>query len=298
MDGNERTALAPAGRVRRTAVSATNAGRLPTFVVIGAMRSGTTSLTHWLRGHPEVHMAPQKEVHFFDLHFERGPDWYRSQFAAAGAAKAVGEATPAYMAKEEALDRMAALIPDAQLVALLRNPVDRAYSHYWHNRLLGKEARSFDDAIAAGAHGGPDYLGRGRYAEQLQQVEARFSRSALHVIIHDDLVADQDATFAALCRFLGIDADVPVDRLGRVVNAATTFRSLRVRRLTRRWPKPLRDAVGRANARPFRYPPLTVAQAAALEERMAGANAELGRWLGRDLSAWRRRAEASDHATG
>jgi hypothetical protein len=275
----------------RGRIGVSDDGRLPTFVVIGAMRSGTTSLTHWLRGHPDVHMAGQKEVHFFDLHFDQGVAWYRQQFAEAGKARAVGEATPAYMASGPAVTRMAATIPDALLVVLLRNPVDRAYSHYWHNRLLGKEQREFSEALAdPGA--GPDYLGRGRYVDQLRRVTDHFARSSLHVMLHDDMVTAPAPTFAELCRFLGVDPTVQPGRVGTVVNAATAFRSLRVRRATRGWPKPVRNAVGRLNTRPFTYPPLRDDEAAVLERRMAEPNRELAEFLGRDLSLWQRRAES------
>jgi hypothetical protein len=108
----------------------TSAGRLPTFCIIGAMKAGTTSLAAWLDEHPDVHIAPQKETLFFNTpyNFWLGVDWYREQFAAAGDAHAVGDATP-LMQNPLAVRHMADLLPDAKLVAILRNPVDRAYSH-------------------------------------------------------------------------------------------------------------------------------------------------------------------------
>src|SRR5258708_35856410 len=124
-------------------------GRLPDFVIIGAAPSGTTWVARQLRLHPEIHVAPQKEVNFFeqDANFERGPDWYRAQFLRARSGQRVGEATPAYMMVPRAAERMAALIPDARLIAILRNPVDRAYSLYWFTHNWGADDRTPEQAL-------------------------------------------------------------------------------------------------------------------------------------------------------
>src|SRR5919106_2306555 len=104
--------------------------RLPNFFIAGTMRSGTTSLTRYFDDHPQVYLAPTKEIHFFDLKYERGLDWYGTHFSGANGAPAVGEATPSYVYLRDAVDRMAATVPDARIVVTLRNPVDRAYSHF------------------------------------------------------------------------------------------------------------------------------------------------------------------------
>src|SRR5688572_14326389 len=113
--------------------------RLPDFLIVGAMRSGTTSLHKYLQAHPDVFVASGKEVHFFDRRYGRGLDWYRSRFAGVTTERVVGEATPAYMYDENAIARIAHDLPDARLIVVLRNPVDRAYSHYWRNRSRGRE---------------------------------------------------------------------------------------------------------------------------------------------------------------
>jgi hypothetical protein len=147
--------------------------RLPNFVIIGAPRSGTTSLAHSLSQHPEVFVTMQvKELHFFDTNFDRGLDWYRQQFsgADAAAAKAAGEATPTYMYDETAMSRMAETVPDARLIAILRNPVDRAYSHYWMNRSLDREDLLFPVAIETEAE---RLAGDDHDEETAQETEAR-----------------------------------------------------------------------------------------------------------------------------
>ena len=116
-------------------------GALPNFFIAGTMRSGTTSLTRYLDAHPDVFIAPQKEIHYFDLNYPRGIDWYRQQFSNVDREVAVGDATPSYVYLEEAVARMTETVPDARVIVLLRHPVDRAYSHYWLRRALGAENR-------------------------------------------------------------------------------------------------------------------------------------------------------------
>ena len=120
---------------------------LPTFLVIGAQRAGTSLLHQILLGHPEVYVPRErKEVHYFDRYFERGVAWYEGYFPAADAARsyrAIGEITPDYLATEEAPARIHALLPACRLIAILRNPVDRAYSWYQHARRSRNERRDF-----------------------------------------------------------------------------------------------------------------------------------------------------------
>jgi len=128
-------------------------GALPDFVVIRAKKGGTTSLYHLLVGHPYVEPAAKKELHYFDILFE-GEDieWYRHCFPTPkwkdGRRTITGEATP-YLAHPLVPERMAQVIPQARMIALLRNPVDRAYSDYQQVVRKGREARTFDEAVEA-----------------------------------------------------------------------------------------------------------------------------------------------------
>jgi hypothetical protein len=107
-------------------------GSLPDFVIIGATKCGTTFLYNLLTKHPHVQLAAFKEVHYFDLLFEKGIEWYRGCFLQPrwkdGKMTITGEATPAYLVHPHAAERMADVIPEARLIAMLRNPVDRTYS--------------------------------------------------------------------------------------------------------------------------------------------------------------------------
>lgn len=270
-------------------------GRLPDFVIVGAQRSGTTSLYRYLDGHPGVFMAATKELHYFDRHHEQGCDWYQQQFAGAGHDQVAGEATPRYMSDRSAMDRLAATLPGARLVAILRNPVERAYSHYWMERARGREHLSFEDAIAAEAARDdpeilPAYLGQGRYLGQVRRITERFPREHLLVLLFDDLRRDPTGTIAGLCRFLGVDDHVTPPIVGRTVNSFVAFRSLRLRRLTKLVPPSLplvAAALGRLNAKPSgAYPPLGSETRARLVELLSADNEALGDWLGRDLQMW------------
>jgi hypothetical protein len=269
---------------------------LPTFVVVGAMRSGTSSLARWLRPHPEVFLALPKELHFFDEQYDRGTDWYRRRFADVDGERAVGEATPSYLYRGEAVERMAALLPDARLIAILRDPIERAYSHYWLERIRGREQRSFEDAVTAelGPHpvretpGSMTYLAWGRYLPQLERLGRLYPRPAVLALLFDDLTASPTTTYAQVCRFLDVDDRFVPPTLGAAVNASIAFRSLAVRRLSKRLPAPARRVVDHFNVRPFRYPPVDPGLRKHLVDHMADDNRALATWLDRDLSAWMR----------
>ncbi len=275
-----------------------NATRLPTFVIVGAMKSGTTSLARWLKPHPQVFLSDVKELHFFDVHYHKGADWYRGQFAGAGPSLAVGEATPVYMYDERAPARMHALLPEARIVAILRNPVDRAYSHYWHNRQRGNELLDFREAVEREPERRQRddqpylhayaYMDRGRYLQQLQRLTASYAREQLLVETFDELRQDPQSVYRRVCGFIGVDDTVELPAIGRTFNPAREYRSLRVRVASRRLPRKLRYAVGKLNSRPAEYPAMDADLRAQLVATTADDTAALSSWLGRDLSSWLR----------
>lgn len=267
----------------------------PNFFVVGAMRSGTTSLARALGAHPDVFLAPVKEIHFFDRNYHRGLDWYRSHFADVTTEQAVGEATQTYLYDPDALERMVAVAPEARLVAILRDPVDRAYSHYWHERARGWEPLEFEDAIAAEpdrlAAGGEaryrySYLDRGRYLAQLQRLCQVFPREALVVVQFEDFRDDPKEVYTSVCRHLQVDDGMIPAILGERINPYVTFRSRWVRTFSRQLPARLREVAERLNVREATYPPMAPATRERLTAAFAHEVATLADWLGRDLSIW------------
>jgi Sulfotransferase domain len=198
---------------------------LPNFLILGAQKAGTTALYAYLRWHPQVTGPSFKEVSFFDRHYARGERWYRAHFPARRRA-AIGEASPSYLFHPLAPERVAALLPDARLIALLRNPVHRAFSHYQHELALGREPLSFEDALGAEderlrgeverlssdpayfshAWWNYTYLARGRYAEQLERWYGAFPRERLLVLFTEELAQDPGGTYRSVLEFLGLEA--------------------------------------------------------------------------------------------
>jgi len=197
---------------------------LPDFLILGAQKAGTTALYAYLRWHPQITGPSFKEVSFFDRHYARGERWYRAHMPVSRRGK-VGEASPSYLFHPLAPERVARMLPNARLVALLRNPVDRAFSHYQHEVALGREELTFEEALAAEdrrMRGEVDrlladpayfshswwnytYAARGRYAEQLERWYAAFPREQLLVLLTDDLANDTAATYGRVLEFLGVD---------------------------------------------------------------------------------------------
>ncbi len=210
-------------------------GLLPDYAIIGTQRGGTTSLFRYLERHP-LHVSPsvRKETHFFDRNFDKGENWYRSHFPTQrgrrtierrlGSPVVLGEATPGYLAHPAAPRRMAAVAPDAKLVLLLRNPVDRAYSQYCWDAKRGRTTLSFRDAVRrelasngrqAGAAStdlsakdavAPGYVSRGHYAVQLQRWLLFFDRDQMLIIASEDFFAQPQRTLLRVQVFLGLPA--------------------------------------------------------------------------------------------
>ena len=275
-------------------------GHLPDFVIIGAARAGTTALWEYLRAHPGAFLPVRKELNFFhrvDLTAETLA-WYRDQFAGAQPEQAVGEASPQYLFYDVVPERMASVIPNAKLVVSLRDPVDRAYSHYWWRRLWRADAREFaqavDDELAGRAPPGGEYLGYGMYREQLDRFCAVFPRSALHVMLLDDFAADASVALASVCRHLGIaEIGAQSTGVGKQVNATSAeirFAAVNTALSKWQWRSGWRGKVfkvgTRLNARTFKPPDMHPEMRARLHEHFALPNAELARWLDRDLQAW------------
>jgi hypothetical protein len=214
------------GTFRAYGLATAGARPLPDFLILGAQKAGTTALYAYLRWHPHITGPSFKEVSFFDLHYARGERWYRAHLPLRRRGAIVGEASPSYVFHPLAPERVARMLPRARLVVLLRDPVERAFSHYQHEVALGREQLSFEDALDAEEqrmHGEVEhmlrdptyfshawwnytYVARGRYAEQLERWFTSFPREQLLVLLTDELAADTAATYRRVVDFLGADA--------------------------------------------------------------------------------------------
>ena len=243
---------------------------LPDVVIAGAQKSGTSSLHNYLTQHRGVVAPLRKEVHYFDLNYARGEAWYRAHFGRIGEPGLNLDSSPYYLFHPAVPQRLRALLPAAKLIVLLRDPVRRAYSHYWHVHDAKQERLGFEDAIraeperidrahaqlAAGTlersreHQRHSYLARGRYAEQLERWFALFPREQFLVLRFEDLAADPLAVLNTTLAFLGL---APA---GRVDLEARHTRS---------------------------YPPMATATAEALRAYFEPHNRRLEQLLGRPM---------------
>jgi sulfotransferase family protein len=204
---------------------------LPDFIIIGAQRAGTSSLYYYLGQHPDLIPSFVKEVHFFDGglnprvdNFKAGQAWYRAHFPLRkemGPAQKTFEASPLYLFNPLAPKRILELLPQAKLIAILRNPVERAISHYFHERKLGFEALPIMEALQTEAKRvGPaldrqdykdvafihsTYKTRGHYAEQIARYLACFPRSSILLISSEKFFLEPRASLQHVFEFVGVD---------------------------------------------------------------------------------------------
>ncbi|MGZ4448836.1 MAG: sulfotransferase family protein [Nocardioides sp.] len=231
-----------AGRAASVRLGAATAGRrqLPSFLVVGAQRAGTTSLFRALLSHPLVHSANyHKGVNFFDVGYDRGLSWYQGHFPTTAYLRARGrdvpgepvtfEASGYYLFHPCAAQRIARHLPDVRLVVMLRDPVERAWSAWKHESARGYEKAGFeralelederlageaermvaDPAYQSFSHRHHAYVGRGQYAEQLHRLHEHVSPDRVHVVESELFFTRPEQTYTALLDFLGLPVVLP-----------------------------------------------------------------------------------------
>jgi len=197
----------------------------PNFLILGCQKGGTTSLYDLVVQHPRIAAATEKELQFFSLHYTRGWQWYQDQFPQERHGlrrKLSGEATPYYLFHPLAAGRIARHCPRARLVVLLRDPVERALSQYFHSRRLGLEPLPLEAALAAEAtrladaeatlaagqphrsHQEHSYLSRSRYGHQLERYAAQFPANQILALRSEAFFADPAGVTEQVWRFLGV----------------------------------------------------------------------------------------------
>ena len=212
-------------------------GRLPDFLGLGVQKGGTTSLHCLLEQHPEVFLPPVKEVHYFSLNFASGEAWYRSQFASAEPEQRCGEITPYYLFHPQVPARVREALPQAKLIVLLRDPVERALSQYFHSRRHGFEPLGLEAALESEpqrllraeaclkaadgrhrSHQEHSYLSRSRYEQQIPHWLKIFPAHQLLVLRSEDLFEQPATVWEQLLQFLGLKV-FPVPHLRQPANS-------------------------------------------------------------------------------
>lgn len=206
---------------------------LPTFLIVGAQKAGTTTLFHYLSQHPQVQAPVRKEIHYFDGglnprydNYSKGPSWYRAHFPVEPSSTSglhTFEASPSYLFNPLAPARIHRLIPSVKIVVLLRDPVERAISHYFHEVRKGRESLDIQsalqieesrlaDAVAQRNFKATDYItksykNRGHYAEQLGRYLGLFTSSQILVLDSERLFSQPEAILRETVSFLELTAD-------------------------------------------------------------------------------------------
>ncbi len=300
---------------------------LPHFLVIGAAKAGTVSLYHYLQQHPQIYMSPQNEPNFFALigadehtwfhgpgdkenvqkYCVSDPEQYESLFAGAKTNQYVGEVSPVYLYSESASVQIKVALPQVKLLVLLRQPAERAFSHFQHFRRAGLEPEAdFARVIALEesrikAGWGPvpmwHYVNMGFYARQLQHYYQQFAPEQIWVGLYDDFKTDPSAVLQQMFAFLGVDDGYVVDTAVRH-NLGGQPRYLWLHQLMTRpnavkagfnqvFPQSLRarlrDTIHQMN---IPQPTLDAACRAQLNDLYHKDIEELQEMIGRDLSHW------------
>jgi sulfotransferase family protein len=255
---------AASGPYRSTPEAFERDGRAPDFFVIGHQKCGTTALYYMLRDHPQIYLSEYKEPRFFAPEL-RPPlvqetrdrpqtlESYLALFADAGADQLIGDTSPQYIRSPTAAAQIAALQPDARIIAIVREPVSYLRSYHMEMVLNHVEPeKDFRTAIdiegkrrreaADGSFLRPQFLysDHVRYVEQLRRFEAHFSRAQMQLIVYDDFRRDNAATVRAVQRFIGVDDEGPLRPVRTEPNQEV--RSLRLHKV--------RGAIGRAESDP------------------------------------------------
>ena len=311
----------------------------PNFFIVGVAKGGTTSLHAYLSQHPQVYMSPIKETNYFSqadmhpdlfnreyrddisldlvrylsgsmtqhVHIANIEHWddYIQLFRDAEGRKAVGEASTSYLFCPSTAARLAETFPDARIVMILRNPIDRAYSHYLMNLRLGKTLDTdFIHEIEADYQRSTKgwgvsrlYLELGLYAEQVRRYLEHFPKQQVHIILYDDYRENARETMQSLCRFLDIDDHAPID-LSRKLNSAgmPRFRHINyaltqigaVSAIKRLISQPMKQRLQSLMYSRANIPKMDSRARSRLADFYRDDVGQLGELLSRDLSGWLR----------
>jgi hypothetical protein len=289
---------------------------LPDFFVVGAQKSGTTALHHYLVEHPDIYLPSQKETKFFvdDERYNKGLEYYKTEyFSECHGEKAVGEVDPDYMYFATGAERIALHINDPKFIFIFRNPADRAFSHFVMTYRRGLESLSFEEAIRTEperiAKGYEEdfhysYVRRGFYSSQVSRFLEKWDRSQMHFLLAEDLICNPAEAVRGCFEFLDVNPTFVPSQIGKKFHEATVPKNLALavlfrnedaypvlRRFARwclpslEWRNRLRVRLAAWNHKPSDLKLLDDTRRY-LVEIYRPENEKLSTLLGRDLSHW------------
>lgn len=279
---------------------------LPTFLICGAAKSGTTSLYHYLRGHANVYMSSEKETRFFssEEHFRRGVSWFQQFFKEYEGEKAIGEADTGTMYYRGSAARVHEIVPGAKLIFVLRNPIEQVYSHYWFGAERGIydcQVRSFSEFIRDNEdRWTKKILSTPKYYDQLVRFDPYFDKEHRLTLLFDDIQNNIQHVMNKIYRFIEVEPCLVSDARKHNVTSYPSNPKF-YRRLYRLW-KPIRQQIPksviqrtvgvRSTLKNMMYseqqgkPSMDLADRTYLREMYREPNAHLAEYLDRDLSHW------------
>jgi hypothetical protein len=293
---------------------------LPTFIIAGAPKSGTTALWAYLGEHPDVCMASVKEPRYFTRivgrdwggdptapwrsgEFDRGLTWYESLYRHCSGESQRGEATPTYLFAPDAPFLLKQTLPDIRILFILREPVSRLYSHYWEARAAGTRVADFATLVRSSDPRFQRYAEISAYGKHLARYYQVFPRERVLLLIQEEFSAAPLSGVQDAYRFIGVRPDYVPAGLGSRHNVATAPRSSLLQRIldfhvgpwvARHAPAPLyhplrrlRERVASLNVRAQPYPPLDPDIRRELRARFASDITYVEDCLGRMIPAWR-----------
>jgi len=251
---------------------------IPSFFLAGYQKTGSTWLFHCLREHPQVFLPASDAIHFFDIHYHRGVDWYRSFFEEVTNQSQIGDATPSYMRSHVSRERMTNLNPGAKYIVTLRNPIERAFSHYWHEKKKRTIRYDFETCLGNNVDIFDDWVATGFYHQHLTHLFSLVDRDQVLVLFYEDLKESPEQFFDQVLQFLAIDTKFVPSALNQQMNSAW-FRPTCQERLHNIWKgHPMNESEYDRGIQPkFRK---------SLGDVFREENDRLGHLVGRDLSHW------------
>ena len=269
------------------------------FIGIGAPKCATSWIAECLVEHPEV-CIPQKELHFFEKNYSKGIVWYLDYFKDCKN-KVKGEFTPQYLSFEKAPERIKKYFPDVRLIVCLRNPIERAYSSYWHKRNKFGIDSSFEKVIEEM----PEIKERSMYYKQLRNYLRYFKKRQILILIYEDIEEDPAAFIKKVYRFLDIDKNVIPPSLNKRVNITRRYKiagvhktlvslhsSIRSNKTTSGVIKKLGiykagKFIQKVNTKARNYPKMNTGTREKLRKEYRDEIVGLEKLIGRDLSFWK-----------
>ena len=201
------------------------------FIGIGAQKAATTWLHHVLAEHPDVSVADEKEVNFFSAQFDKGYAWYTRRFGGQAQPVLFGECSPNYFISCDATARAKVYNPDLKIIAILRDPIDRAFSNHLHEIRKGHipASTSFAEALTQN----PTYLEQSSYKRHLSRWIEAFGQEQVLVLLSEDIGADPAAAYRDVCAHLGLSTGHALQAVGQRQNESITYRSKKLQKILR-----------------------------------------------------------------